>query len=406
MSPIHGDIMAGVTTSVKNLLEFVVVCVDSFQKLVSELSDQMRKMVLALPPCLQSNRVTAYMLNDGVIINDETVNPLTASLPFKVLEKRKYTKTGKDIQVWKLDTDMAQFTSFMTLGLFRIAAGQGHSEFGRASEVSFLTVKAGAQERHLGETLMFRYLEQSGWDQRWAWLVAKETLQRDLDSAMSRLIFNSGIASQQEISDLGQQQAARVGVERVRLAVSHLENLLKLHPNEETRFQALFETYPFLLSTWGKVTPKPFLRWGEPPDGEAAWRVPDFLVAELDGSCTLVEIESAGKPVFTENNDIRPTQYVTQAENQVRRWDQIIRKNPEIAKLYPGIEYYKSRVVIGRSYHPAFPSYVAFQAELASLNEQRARIRFETYDVLLEESRAALNFIELVFLGIPLPSTR
>jgi len=128
---------------------------------------------------------------------------------------------------------------------------------------------------------------------------------------------------------------------------------------------------------------------------------PDFLVSELDGSCTLVEIESPIKHIFTEGNDPRPTQHLTQAENQVRQWDQIIRRNTSIMISYPGIEYYKARVIIGRSYHPAFPSYTASQSELASLNEQRSRICFETYDVLLEEARAALGFLELMFSGVP-----
>ena len=135
-------------------------------------------------------------------------------------------------------------------------------------------------------------------------------------------------------------------------------------------------------------------------------RVPDFLITELDGSCVLVEIESPDKPIFTEGKDPRPTQYVTQAENQVRQWDQIIRNNSALIASYPGIEYHKDRVIIGRSYHPAFPSYSAFQSKLASVSAQRSQIHFETYDVLLEEARTALGFLELIFSGVPFHSVK
>jgi hypothetical protein len=216
------------------------------------------------------------------------------------------------------------------------------------------------------------------------------------------VILSSGLANEQELKALGQQGAATIGIERFRRAVIQFENLLKIYPNEEQKFQQLFETHHYLLSLYGKVIPKPFLHGGDLVANIEEGRVPDFLIFDLDGSCKLVEIESPSKHIFTESPDHRPTQYVTQAENQVRQWDQIIRKNTAVVASYPGIEYYKARVIIGRSYHPKFPSYQAFQSELASLNEQKTRIKIETYDVLLEEARAALGFLELVFSGVPL----
>jgi hypothetical protein len=395
-----------VSISVKRLSEFLYSYVDTYQRLVGELSQPMQQLVRALPPCLLSGKIVAYMLTDAIVICDEVTTPLLPSLPFRTFEKRTAKISESEIEVRKIDASSGQFTHFLTLGTFKFTGEQKSVVFGRHGGISFLTIKAGAQERYLGETLIFGYLDESGWDERWAWLVAKETLQENVGSAIFRLMFSSGLASEQEIRELGQQEAARIGLERFRRSVSQFENFLKLYPDEEQRFQGLFETYPYLLSMWGKVIPKPFLHCGKTVSNIEAGRVPDFLIRELDGSCTLVEIESPSKHVFTEGNDPRPTQYLTQAENQVRQWDQIIRRNPTITTSYPGIEYYRARVIIGRSYHPAFPSYAAFQSELASVNEQRSRIRFETYDVLLEEARAALGFLEMIFSGVPLPSVK
>lgn len=395
-----------VSISVKKLLEFLVVCVDNYQKMLEGLSQPMQKLVRALPPCLLSERVVAYMLSDSVAICDEVTTPLSSSLPFRLFEKRTTKVNEREIEVRKIDASIGQFTSSLTLGVFKFTGEQKATVFGRHGGISFLTIKVGAKERYLGETLIFGYLDESGWDQRWAWLVAKETLQDNVDSAIFRIMFSSGLASEREMKELSQQEAARVGLERFRRSVSQFENFLKLYPNEEQKFQELFETHPYLLSMWGKVTPKPFLQCGGTVANIEAGRVPDFLIIDLDGSCTLVEIESPSKYVFTEGNDPRPTQYLTQAENQIRQWDQIIRRNPAITTSYPGIEYYKARVIIGRSYHPAFPSYMAFQSQLASVNEQRSRIRFETYDVLLEEARAVLGFLELIFSGLPLYSAK
>lgn len=392
--------------SVKRLSEFLFTYVTTYQEMLGKLSQPMQKLVMALPPCLLSKRVVAYMLSDSIVICDEVTTPLLSSLPFRILEKRMAKASESEIEVRKFDASSSQFTSFLTLGAFKFTGEHKATVFGQHGGISFLTVKAGAQERHLGETLIFGYLDESGWDQRWAWLVAKETLQGNLDSAIFRLMFSSGLASEQEIKELGQQGAARIGLERFRRSVSQFENFLRLYADEEQKFQQLFETYPYLLSTWGKVTPKPFLHSDVTVANTEAGRVPDFLIADLDGSCTLVELESPSKHIFTEGNDPRPTQYLTQAENQVRQWDQIIRRNPAISSSYPGIEYYRARIIIGRSYHPAFPSYAAFQSQLASVNEQRSRIRFETYDVLLEEARAALDFLEVTFSGVPLYSTK
>ncbi len=362
----------------------------------------MQKLVRALPPCLLSERIVVYMLTDAVVICDEVTTPLLSSLPFRTFEKRRAKVSESEIEVRKSDASSGQFTHFLTVGAFKFTGEQKSVVFGRHGGISFLTIKAGAQERYLGETLIFGYLDESGWDQRWAWLVAKETLQENVDSAIFRLMFSSGLASEQEIKELGQQESARIGLERFRRSISQFENFLKLYPNEEQKFQDLFETHPYLLSMWGKVVPKPFLNCAGTVENIKAGRVPDFLIQELDGSITLVEIESPSKPIFTEGTDPRLTHYVTQAENQVRQWDQIIRRNPTIVKSYPSIEYYKARVVIGRSYHPVFSSYAAFQSQLSSINEQRSRIRLETYDVLMEEARAALGFLELIFSGVPL----
>jgi len=54
--------------------------------------------------------------------------------------------------------------------------------------------------------------------------VARETLQRNVDSAVYGLMLSSGIANEQEIKELGQQEAARIGLERFRRSVSQFEN--------------------------------------------------------------------------------------------------------------------------------------------------------------------------------------
>lgn len=151
----------------------------------------------------------------------------------------------------------------------------------------------------------------------------------------------------------------------------------------------------------GEVIPEPFLSSGTSVTHIKGGRIPDFLIRELDVSRTLVEIESPAKQIFTRGKDRRPRSRVTQAQNQVRQWDQIIRGNPGLATIYPGIEYYKARVIIGRSYHPAFPLYTSFQRELASGNEQLTRVKFETYDVLLGEANRALGFFERMSGGFP-----
>ncbi len=374
--------------------------------MLKQLSPQMQKFVIALPPVLLSAKVVTYMLSDSIIIVDEVTTPLLSSLPFSTFDKRKVKINDTEIEVRKIDASSSQFTSFLTLGIFKFTGKSKVDVFGKHGGISYLTIENGAQKRGLGETLIFGYLDESGWDPRWAWIVAKEILQENIDSSIFRIMLNSGLTSDQEKEKLGQQEAARIGLERFRSSVSQYENLLRLNDDEEQKFQQLFETYSYLLSTWGKVIPKPFLHSNGTVNNIEMGRVPDFLIVKLDASCTLVELESPSKPIFTEGKDPRPTQYLTQAENQVRQWDQIIRRNPVLQSSYPGIEYYKARVVIGRSYHPAFPSYLAFQSQLASINEQRSRIHFETYDVLLEEARAALGFLELTFSGIPFHSTK
>jgi hypothetical protein len=252
-----------VSVSVKKLSEFLSIYVDSYQNMVQELTPPMQKLVKGLPPCLLSEKITAYMLNDAVMICDEITASQIASLPFRTFEKRSAKIDKSEIEVLKLDASSGDFTSFLTLSAFKFTGEQKAIVFGRHGGISFLTIKANTQERHLGETLLFGYLDESGWDPRWAWLVAKETLDGNVDSAIFRVMLSSGLANEQEKKELGEQGAACIGLERFRRSVSQFENLLKLHPDEEKRFQQLFETYPYLLSMWGKVIPKPFLIAGE-----------------------------------------------------------------------------------------------------------------------------------------------
>ncbi|MBI2829560.1 MAG: DUF4263 domain-containing protein [Chloroflexi bacterium] len=350
-----------------------------------------------------SKRIAVYMLSNAVVLYDDATTHLASSMPFRTFEKRITKVSESDIEVRKIDASSGDLTNFLTLGMFVFPGdGKGEVFFGRHGGMTGGgTLRRGTQVRRLGETMIFPYLDESGWDKRWASIVVNDILQGDIDAAISGMMFRSGLYTEEEFKQQGEKVAARLGVERFRRSVFQFESFLRQYPNQEPKFQELFETYPYLLSMWGEVVPKPFLQSAGTVAIVKDGRVSDFLVKELDGSCTLVEIESPSKPVFTDSDDPRPTQYVTEAENQVRQWDQIIRRNPQITADCPGIEYYRGRVVIGRSFHRLFPSYAAFQAELASLNEQRSRIRFETYDVLLEEARAALGFLELTFSGVP-----
>jgi len=391
------------SASAKRICQFLAACMDSYDGQLRQLPPDLQGIVRALPPCLISAQVRAYVLSDGVVVYDEIIANLGSSVPFAVLERVRARVNHCELEVTKVRATTNEFMHFLTLGLMRVPGNEsrkGTQQFGLGPGISWLTIKGGREERPMGETRIFLYLDEAGWDPRWAWLFAQHWMQDNVRAAEFRLVMDVGLASKEERERLG-QEVALLGITRFREVIFELEGILGTCPSDEDRFQQFFEDHPYMLSLRGKVVPKPFLACKKPVSNIEEGRIPDFLVIEPDGSCHLVEIESPAKAVFTESKDYQPTSLVTQAENQVRKWDQIIRTNSDLTDLYPGIEYYKARLIIGRSRHPAFPTYTSFQHELASLNEQRSRIRIETYDVLLEEARKALALLELVIYGFP-----
>jgi hypothetical protein len=390
-----------VAASVKRVYQFLSAYVDSYERQLEGLSQRLQEIVSALPPCLLSVQVVAYVLRDAVVVYDEATSPIKSSMPFPTLEKTAGKVGHRDLEVAKIGASLNEFFPFLTLGHIQFAPSEQPEAFGPTNTIAWFTFQAGEQQHHLPETQIFRYLDEAGWDPKWAWLVAKLKLQDNVDYAIVRQMITAGLSSEEERKMLGSERAAALlGLERLRRAVFQLETLLGIYPDNEQRFQELFERHPYLLTLSGKVIPKPFLRAGTLAADTRTRRIPDFLIMETDGSCTLVEIEAPAKEIFTKNRDRRPTAHVTQAQNQVRQWDRIIRRTPSLIATYPGIEYYTARVVIGRSYHPDLPSYTSFQSELATVNEQLSRVRLETYDALLKEAQSAVNFLENGVAGL------
>lgn len=378
------------TVSLKSLARFVSAYVDSYQNQLAVLSQRQQELIRSLPPCLLSTHISTYVLKDSVVLSDEITTPIRPSIPFRILDSYTSKTSQGTLDIIKLDASLDEFTPFLTLGCFKFTVPPGDpNEYGHTSGISFLSVKSRGNERYLGDIQFFYYLDEHGWNHRWAWLLAKQSLQLSIQTAVQRLMFTSGVVSKGD-------KPIR-GLERFRMSLSHFNNLLQICPEDEHRFQELFEAHPYLLSMWGQVLPKPFLRCNPPLPGIDQGRQPDFLVNDADGSCTLIEIEAPAKLIFTAGRDPQPTHHVTQSENQVRQWDQIVRNNPLLATTYPGIQYWRGKVIIGRSHHPAFPSYDSFQQQLITLSAQRTNIQFQTYDVLLEEAHRALEFLHAVF---------
>jgi len=375
---------------------------DSYEKQMGQLQQELQEMVRALPPCLMSLEVGAYLLRDSVVVCDETATPMRDSLPFRVLERARLGVNNRHLEVMKVDVSLNQFIRFLTLGAVAAKSESRVETFGCTSSIAWITFRVGSQERYVGETQIFRYLDEDGWAPGWAWLAAKESLRASVDAAIARLMVKARLSTEEEKQRLGDRLAGLIAIDKLRRVISQFETLLETSPHDEKQFQELFEQNPYLLSMRGEVIPKPFLPSGTSVKRTKEGRIPDFLIREPDGSLTLVEIESPAKDIFTKGKDPRPRSCVTQAQNQVRQWDQIIHRNSSLATKYPGIEYYKARVIIGRSHHPAFPSYASFQHELASVNEQLTRVRLETYDVLLEEAHRTLSFFERMSGVFPL----
>ena len=156
------------------------------------------------------------------------------------------------------------------------------------------------------------------------------------------------------------------------------ENLLEETPDDETIFQRFFESHSLLLD------PRAFQVWGE-PDLHGRLK-PDFIIRRYDNRYLIVEIETPGKLLVTQQRQLSAD--ATHAISQVLQYQEYLLTHfSEAARTFPDFSRPAGLVIVGRE-----SSLNAEQkAALRSENLSRPDIRIIGFDALADTSKAVTS---------------
>ena len=123
-----------------------------------------------------------------------------------------------------------------------------------------------------------------------------------------------------------------------RKILNEYQNLVRSSPKSEPVFQRFFEKHPQLLDPMAvQVWPRPNLLGS---------RIPDFVVKRSDETYLIVEIETPGKQIMTQNGHI--TSLTTQAKNQAMDYRRYLLQNHlQIKATFPEFSEPDCLVIIG-----------------------------------------------------------
>lgn len=379
---------------------------------------------------LESPLIRAYLLKDGVAINDEGLGPeedwwstpglysvlhFTGPRDVLVVERLSGRQAASDcmpdgtrIEVVRMDDTVTSFVKALSLGIFRFAdePRKRDEEFRRSNVCAMLgfTNAHTPDHRFITYLAIYGYVDPAGWDPRGAWLRAFHDVRYDLASAITRLELatkpRSIVAVPDGVTWAAFNSLGQLGLKIAQFDkdISSLEELLYTKPKQEQTFQQFLEEHPHLLDLYAlSVVPQPFLPI---PEKGKRGRFPDFLIKHSDLTYTLVEIERPNKPLFTTGGDPQITAMTTQALNQISMWRDIIRRYGSTHLTdYPGIEHNKGLLIAGRATAKEFGTYPEFQRTLNRINAELKDIRIITFDEVVLRAKIALT--RLAALAIP-----
>lgn len=160
------------------------------------------------------------------------------------------------------------------------------------------------------------------------------------------------------------------------------ENLVSSSPDDEKAFQAFFERHPqFLDPMAAAVWPRPDL---------AGARAPDFIIRRTDDTYLVIEIESPGKVLMTESNQLsaQATHAIAQATDYR---DFLMERFPTAAAHFPRFTEPECLAVIGTESRLSCSQ----KSALARDNRSRAGLRVVGFDWLARRAEAVTrNVIE------------
>ena len=121
--------------------------------------------------------------------------------------------------------------------------------------------------------------------------------------------------------------------------LDNYRELIVTHSDDEVVFQEFFEKHPQLLDPMAlQVWPKPDLH---------GFKEPDFIVRRTDNTYLIVEIETPGKMLITNDNQI--SALVTQAVSQAMHYRTfLLERYQEAQKFFPEFQDPDTLVIIGQ----------------------------------------------------------
>lgn len=160
-----------------------------------------------------------------------------------------------------------------------------------------------------------------------------------------------------------------------RPTLDRYKELIRTNPTDEAKFQTFFEQFPQLLDPMAhQVWPKPDLHGAKEPD---------FVVRRTDNSYLVIEIETAGKAIVTEANQI--TALVTQAVTQAMQYRSFLLERFQEARMhFPFFQDPDCLVVIGLEENLTQEQHRALLLE----NQHRSGVRIVGFDWLASRAEA------------------
>jgi hypothetical protein len=167
-----------------------------------------------------------------------------------------------------------------------------------------------------------------------------------------------------------------------RPTLEEYEQLISRSPDDEPAFQLFFEHHPQLLDPMAAVV------WPHP--GLAGVRIPDFIVRRTDDSYVVVEIETPGKAIVTDADQL--SAHATQAIAQAADYRSfLVQRFPTAAAHFPHFSEPDCLVVIGLEGQLSDSQ----RAALARDNRSRTALRVVGFDWITRRAEAvARNVIE------------
>jgi len=409
----------------KQLLDFLLKYISEYRKECKYLTGEPPEGA-GYPPMLvnrayiDSGRIRAYLLKDGVVIADvvETIpspNYKIDDFMERIPTKLKATlEDGTSIEAATYKCSLQSFIRRITLGIFNVQRTPT-SEYGRHSGLAKLTLQnvASKKERPVSSIIWFPYRDRAGLHPNNAWIYAFYDIRYDIAGAIA---FSEKTGKVYELGE-GKEIIAvptetiwreydiktKLGAKLVKFSKDIEEFAFLLEDSKythEKKFLDYLDHHPHLLDLYAVyIEPQPFLKIPDPELSTIAGkgRLPDYIAKYRDDTYMLIEVERPSKPIFV-GDDIRPSFQLTQAINQVSIWDEIIRCFGNYLQEYPGIRNHRSLVIIGREHAEKFQSPKKFREELNRINQLHSgsRISVITFDDLVERARIAIAKIKVL----------